>query len=302
VYIGGLGRSGSTLLDRMLGQVPGFFSAGELREIWHRGLQQGALCGCGQPFRECPFWTPVGDVAFGGWDRVDLEEVLALSRKVDKHRWLPLLARPGSWPPFDRLVRRYLSYVAPVYRAIHEVGSTRVIVDSSKAPSTAFLLRGIEDLDLRFIHLVRDSRAVAYSWTKEVRRPDMNGDAYMHRFPPVRIGLRWVTRNSVMEALSPTKLRSSPVRYETLIDEPRSVLERVLRQIGEPFGPDDLEFIEDRHVTLGIAHTVMGNPSRMATGLIPLELDEEWRAKLGRGSGGVVTALTWPLLRKYGYR
>ncbi|WP_420910932.1 sulfotransferase [Thermus thermophilus] len=33
VFIGGYGRSGSTLLDRMLGQVEGFVSVGELRHI-----------------------------------------------------------------------------------------------------------------------------------------------------------------------------------------------------------------------------------------------------------------------------
>ena len=37
-YIGGWGRSGSTMLDLMLGQAPGIFSAGEIREIWQSGL------------------------------------------------------------------------------------------------------------------------------------------------------------------------------------------------------------------------------------------------------------------------
>ena len=37
LYIGGWGRSGSTLLDRVLGQVPGVVSLGEVRELWQRG-------------------------------------------------------------------------------------------------------------------------------------------------------------------------------------------------------------------------------------------------------------------------
>src|SRR6476469_754930 len=53
LFIAGWGRSGSTLLDRMLGQVPGVFSAGELRDIWDRGVREDRLCGCGQPFHEC---------------------------------------------------------------------------------------------------------------------------------------------------------------------------------------------------------------------------------------------------------
>ena len=38
LYIAGSGRSGSTILDRTLGQVDGFFSAGELCNLWGRGL------------------------------------------------------------------------------------------------------------------------------------------------------------------------------------------------------------------------------------------------------------------------
>src|SRR5438105_15565281 len=61
LFIGGEGRSGSTLLDRMLGQLPGFFSTGELREVWNRGLIENLDCGCGLSFRSCSFWTAVGD-------------------------------------------------------------------------------------------------------------------------------------------------------------------------------------------------------------------------------------------------
>ena len=34
LFIGGYGRSGSTLLDRVLGSTDGFFSAGELRSLF----------------------------------------------------------------------------------------------------------------------------------------------------------------------------------------------------------------------------------------------------------------------------
>ena len=44
------------------------------------------------------------------------------------------------------------------------------------------------------VHLVRDSRGVAYSWTKKVARPDAPGrEMYMHRFQPPRIAFRWTT-------------------------------------------------------------------------------------------------------------
>ena len=57
LYIGGWGRSGSTLLDRLLGQAEGSFSVGEMRDLWLRGVLENRRCGCGEPFDSCPFWT-----------------------------------------------------------------------------------------------------------------------------------------------------------------------------------------------------------------------------------------------------
>ncbi|MCZ3387336.1 MAG: sulfotransferase, partial [Actinomycetia bacterium] len=73
VYIGGQGRSGTTLLERALGELPGVVSLGETVHLWDRGLRDDELCGCTEPFGSCPFWRSVGDEAFGGWDRIDPE-------------------------------------------------------------------------------------------------------------------------------------------------------------------------------------------------------------------------------------
>jgi hypothetical protein len=302
-YIGGLGRSGSTLLDRILGQIPGFFSAGEIRDLWQRGLRENRLCGCGTPFRDCTFWTNVGEEAFGGWDRVDLDEVQAAARTVDRHGLVPLLIAPKLWPPFHRSLRRYTSTLSALYGAIRDVGNTRLIVDSSKAPSSAFVLRQLPDLDLRAIHLIRDSRGVAYSWAKQVVRPDVVGKVvYMHRYRPHRIGLRWVTRNALMELLGRLGVPEVRVRYESLVTSPRVEVERIVRMVDEEVPAEDLSFISNGHVELRANHTVMGNPMRMDSGKIVLRMDDEWRRAMHPSTSGMVTLLTRPMLRRYGYR
>ena len=48
--ITGWGRSGSTILGSILGEIEGFFYAGEIRNIWNRVLLENRLCGCGVPF------------------------------------------------------------------------------------------------------------------------------------------------------------------------------------------------------------------------------------------------------------
>ena len=89
VYLAGLGRSGSTLLERLLGEMPGACPAGEVVHMWLRGVRDDERCGCGQPFGSCPFWQQVGQAAFGGWDRVDVDRVTRLRAQVDRTRFLP---------------------------------------------------------------------------------------------------------------------------------------------------------------------------------------------------------------------
>jgi hypothetical protein len=302
LYVGGLGRSGSTLLDRMLGEVPGFFSTGEIRDLWQRGLRENRLCGCGTPFRECPFWSRVGDEAFGGWARVDPISILALARSVDRHRYMPVLASRGP-ASYERRLQRYGRVLSGLYEAIRTVSGTQVIVDSSKDPSTAYILRRLSTVDLRVVHLVRDPRGVAYSWTKTVARPDVVGQTvYMYRFAPSQIGFRWVSRNLLFESLALLGIPTLRIRYEDLVQSPRKELERILSWSAEPYQEEDLAYISPGSVDLGLNHTVMGNPMRMGIGRLDLLLDDEWKSAMNRYHRGLVTAMTWALLPRYGYR
>ena len=96
LYVGGCQRSGSTLLDRMMSQISGHVSTGEIVHLWSRGLSANELCGCGDRFLACPFWSDVGRVAFGGWGAIDTRadpETAAKSRSESLHH-LHAPARP----------------------------------------------------------------------------------------------------------------------------------------------------------------------------------------------------------------
>ena len=69
LYIAGSGRSGSTILDNILGELDGFVSAGEVRFLWERGMRDDRTCACGEPFSSCPFWGDVLTRAYGGCSR-----------------------------------------------------------------------------------------------------------------------------------------------------------------------------------------------------------------------------------------
>src|SRR5689334_1038555 len=182
LFLGGLGRSGTTLLERLLGELRGVCPLGEVVHLWERDVRDDERCACGDPFSRCEFWQAVGAKAFGGWDSVDVERVLALRQAVERTRLIPALAL--SWRRTDE-VAEYCESYARVYRAAAEISGARVVVDSSKHAALAFCLRQASSVDLRVAHVVRDSRGVAYSWTKRVGRPESpDPGAEMTRYTP----------------------------------------------------------------------------------------------------------------------
>ena len=51
----------------------------------------------------------------------------------------------------------------------------------------------------------------------------------------------------------------------------------------------------------GVDHTAGGNPSRFETGSVDIRPDDDWRYQMPGRRRPYVTALTWPLLVRYGY-
>lgn len=303
LFIGGYSRSGSTLLDRMLGQIQGFCSVGELKYIWERGLVQNQLCGCGVPFRECEFWRAVLDEAFQGPGGLPLREVVGLSRAIDRLRNVPRLLMGPKGPAFREQVRTYRRFMSRLYMGIQKVSGDTIIVDSSKDPSHGLIIAGAPDIDLSVIHLVRDSRAVAYSWMRKKPRPEIHWKTeYMPRYHPAKTALWWNIFNLEALALKGKGRRYRLLRYEDLIADPYSVLLDVSRWLGqdERYRASS-GFINGTRVYLQTNHTVSGNPIRFQRGAIDIRPDIEWQERMDKRHQVLVTALTWPLLASYGY-
>jgi Sulfotransferase family len=302
-YIGGTMRSGSTLLHRMLSRVAGFVSVGEVAHIWERGVSRNELCGCGAPFHDCPFWTQVGSVAYRGWDRLDVTEVRRLQRAVDRTRYIPLMiaARDGAGR-YGRRLHRYADLLSRLYGAIRDVSGADIVVDSSKHASTAFLLRRVPQIRLHVVHLVRDSHGVAYSLTRQVTRPEVTAArAYMPTATPVRAGVEWVMVNGLFHGIRATGVPTTFLMYESLVRHPESEIRRIARALGKDVNLPAEAVVRDGIVQFTPDHTVSGNPMRFTIGNVVVRPDDAWRRSMPRTDRAVTTAVTWPLLARYGY-
>jgi len=299
VFIASASRSGSTLLDVSLGSRPGFFSAGEVRFIWQRGFMRGEPCGCGVPVAECDFWTEVVSDALGGIAPENIASIARLQERVD-HPDRFIRSRFFSPLRFLKSYRedaaRYLDIMARVYAGIARVSGCDYIIDSSKAPPHGFLLRRIPGITTHNVHLVRDSRAVVYSM--ESRRAVVSNDAHLNTYGPYKAALRWHVINRVYHRLDGAH-GYTRIRYEDFAKDPGATLDQLSRSIGNPLS--DLSFIHDGGIDLAANHTVSGNPMRFRTGSVQIRPDIRWTTAMNPARRHMVTALTAPLLFRYGY-
>jgi hypothetical protein len=299
-YLGGFGRSGTTLVERVIGQLPEVCALGEVTHLWFRGLLWDESCGCGQPFSRCDFWQQVGEVAFGGWKKVDADRVHQLGLEVDRSRYLPQLATLPRTSSLRRKAREYADWYAQIYSAATTVSGAKVVVDSSKNASLAYVLRDHEAIDLRVLHVVRDARGVAHSWSKDVPRPEARSQQpSMDKYTALQSAILWTVHNLAFEALRWRGVATRQLRYEQLTADPRPTLAGILAWLD--LASTELPFAADGAVMLETSHTVAGNPMRFQTGRLEFRADNDWRSRLSGSDRRQVTAVTWPLLVRYGY-
>lgn len=304
LYIAGIGRSGSTLLCRALGAVDGFVGTGELMRIVARGIGTGDLCSCGTPVADCALWSRVWqriESVQPGFDFPRLERARhRVTESADFLRYFVLRKLPDDLAADLDEYRRFLSVL---YRAVRDVTGARVVVDASKNLMFARLLTESPGLDVSILHLVRDSRGVAHSLAKRQPRPGTQGrDEHFRQFGPVLGSILWSTAQITTETFQSTVSDFTRVRYEDFVADPGPVVTDVIERLYPEMVPERLAHVDRRALLLDGDHLIASNPNRAARGAVELREDVGWRREMSGVRRWAVTALTFPLLYRYGYR
>ncbi len=305
LFILGKGRSGSTLLDVTLGATEGFFSLGEVWWAWgdQNQLDQ-KTCGCGRRVGDCPVWGEALARTREGWGNEDggppsLSRVAEWQNRVARWSRLPKALRMSPetiqrWPEMAGWAR----FCGLLYRSLAQVTGARVLVDSSKwmgNPGPLGLVPGIRS---QILHLVRDPRAVAFSWRR--RKDWLPGETVMPRFGAIHSAVSWNARNLLAgQVAARAGRRGLRIRYEDFTANPKKTLEEIFDLLGVP--RSEVPLLGENTVVLPENHTAMGNSSRFRTGRIELRYDTEWKGNQRALTGGFIAGMTLPLLLRYGY-
>jgi hypothetical protein len=256
IYIVGLGHSGSTLLDLLLGAHSRIVGVGELIALSSAGKpgrHEQVLdrrCDCGAPTKlACQFWDAV--------DR-RLQSAGATSlRTIDLD-----ICDPGAFRTVN----------AAIFDAIAGVSGRSWIVDSSKRISR--YQRLVEaGFNVRPIHIVRAPCGVVASHVRKGRNWWSHCLTYSgHAFRAPRV------------LADREHLR---IHYEDLATRPEEVVRGAMEWLGLDFEPGQLRFHQTPH------HLLAGNHMRHA-GDESIRLDERWKRELSPHQRWLISLLTLP--------
>jgi len=303
LYVGGYGRSGSTLLMRSMAQASSVTAVGELQHVWRRGFIENQLCGCGAPFLACDFWNAISYRAFGcAPSDVPADHYEKLQQEVHGQGTLITLRVPRvRCRSYKRSYSEYSGLLEGFYRAIASLSQSRLIIDSSKMAPAARMLSNVPGVELHLVHLVRDSRATAFSWQRHKTRTEIHwARTEMDRYGIYRSSYEWSLENSLLYLDRAHPASYTLLRYEDFVRQPAVVLAQLATTIGEKSIASEL-LTMGSEVWLAPSHTVAGNPGRFHSGETRIAADNEWESMMPARQRLLVTALTGPLLTAFGY-
>jgi len=278
------------------------------------------LCSCGQPIRQCGFWSGVSaamrdkghefDLASADTSVSGIDNAFARRLLEPLHRG-PLLEAGrdmllNSIPGWRAYLARAQARVAALVESVQELSGAEVVVDSSKnGVGLKYLLRN-PGLDIRVLRLIRDGRGVALTYVDPERFADatdperrsggFGGEPPADELSMAMAAREWRRSNEEAENVLARLPESQwmEVRYERLCTDTEETLRAICQFLGLPSTDVVLDF-------RATEHHVVGNGMRLdATSQIVL--DERWRERLTPEDLEIFESIAGSLNRRYGYR
>ena len=280
VYIISDNRSGSTLLDQLLGAHEQMISLGEVHHLQAYALQDRSLynpahpleCSCGTVVEKCHFWSQVEEQLRQPLRSLVLkprffespDDATSFAKRVRRLVRFTVADNPQllRYALIGRLLdgRRVAKDSFALYDAIFEQTTARYVIDSSKSRFRFRLLYEYEPDRMCAVVLGRDYRGTVYSRMKRGR--DMETS--------VRTWVRCMRQIDELTQDIPAEQRIR-VRYEDLCADPVAELSRICGFLKVDFSDEMLSRPS------GNVHHLGGSPSKFDPDRTKIKLDQSYR-------------------------
>lgn len=234
IYISGYGRSGSTLLDIILGNHPKVISTGELANVVSFGVLGNHVINHSGQFSENKFWMAVLADLEGRLPIIDWGYILRLEEKY----CTPTVGNYffSLFPKGERC--ELTNFYAELLISIRSVSECNFIIDSSKSPVRLNLLKSSKNISVFNIFLIKDLRGICASLSRKWSANMARGIPYdIPAITPRHTIAKWFLINIAAIFVSyqiPKRLKTR-ISYEDLIDHPKAIIENVTEQLCIPF-------------------------------------------------------------------
>ena len=306
VYVAGIGRSGTTVIERYIAALSGGLALGETELCWSRAIIGAEPCSCGAALRDCEFWGPVFEQQE---DLQDLAQRVERSRRTVRSTalsWVPVVGVYYDMHrvPAAALASDYGRAVVDLYERIGGRAGSRCVVDSSKKPVYGALLTHAVHAGVFTVHVVRDLRGYVWSMRKQRLRSKGSSERMMRSSTLMSV-IRWFRGNARARRLGTMSQGYALLRYEDFAASPRDEITRVLSTcLGrEPISGADHAGSSQNHNRVSSIHQIAGNPNRFGDRDLPdVRLDDEWSTAMPRWQRFVLGLLMKVFARDVGYR
>jgi hypothetical protein len=303
IYIGGYGRSGSTILGMLLGVNGGMFNPGEFRQVFIDWLRQNTRnsdprCSCGERLEDCAFWSPIFQRLMAEVPGLTVQEALVVTDRVEGIQTLGWYITRPDHP----ISQRYAAIWRTLAFGVAEASRARILIDLSKTSRAAALrplaLHRLAGLNIRFIHLVRDPRAVMWSVIHRYKK-SLHGHPLRRWLLAERALFGWTTSNLNAHLTGFGKdMPRYRLRFEDLSCDPLPALERLGRELDLDV-TGSLEAVA-QHRCISGEHIGCAGRIKYDRQVTFVPQPEAWRTGLPRRARWIAS-LGWPLMQYYGY-
>ncbi len=295
VYITGYGKSGGTLIGRLLGDTKNAFFVGEVRYFWRYGILKNYDCTCGQKFDTCSFWKNVKDEYINSFPSIKIEEISEELREFEmlkNYFKLKRFLKDKNNTAFREKLSEYLAHNEKLYETIAKLSGKNILVDYSNIPGRLLALSFSDKFEIYPIHLVRDPRGVLNSYIQADLR--YYGKNIHNNFWQVFV---W-NINTIFSRIIIKKLNSGDIPtilYKNFVKDPVPILDKLTGFFNDKFNYDKKD--GKATVYLDQGHVFSGNRNRFESNNVTLVEDTKWKKQLSWPNKLLANIMSLPLYR-----